>query len=55
MEDQLIRIKESHVSTPVDVVISNIKDLINSGVLKPGDRLPAERKLAADFGCENCP
>ena len=35
---------------PVDKVISKIKVLINSGVLKPGDRLPAERKLASDFG-----
>lgn len=31
------------------IVISKIKELINSGVLKPGDRLPAERKLAQDF------
>lgn len=35
---------------PVDIVISKIKELINSGVLKPGNRLPAERKLALDFG-----
>lgn len=35
---------------PVDKVISKIKVLINSGVLKPGDRLPAERKLSSDFG-----
>lgn len=33
-----------------DRVITKIKELINSGVLKPGDRLPAERKMAADFG-----
>lgn len=33
-----------------DQVITKIKKLINSGVLKPGDRLPAERKMAADFG-----
>jgi GntR family transcriptional repressor for pyruvate dehydrogenase complex len=33
-----------------DQVITKIKELINSGVLKPGDRLPAERKMAADFG-----
>jgi len=32
------------------VVISKVKELINSGVLKPGDRLPAERKMAMDFG-----
>ena len=34
---------------PNNIVISKIKELINSGVLKPGDRLPAERKLAEDF------
>ncbi len=31
------------------VVITKIKELISAGVLKPGDRLPAERKLAEDF------
>ena len=31
------------------VVITKIKELISTGVLKPGDRLPAERKLAEDF------
>ena len=30
---------------PVDVVIQQIKDLIHSGILKPGDRLPSERKI----------
>ena len=33
-----------------DVFFSKIKELINSGILTPGDRLPAERKLALDFG-----
>lgn len=36
--------------SPSDQVISKIKELINSGVLKPGDRLPAERKMADEFG-----
>jgi len=35
---------------PADIVISRIKELINSGEIKPGDRLPAERKMATDFG-----
>lgn len=35
---------------PNDIVISKIKELITLGVLKPGDRLPAERKLAQEFG-----
>jgi GntR family transcriptional repressor for pyruvate dehydrogenase complex len=34
----------------VEKVISRIKELINSGVLKPGDKLPAERKMATEFG-----
>lgn len=33
-----------------DRVIARIKEMISSGELKPGDRLPAERKLAADLG-----
>lgn len=41
---------ENTTKSPTDKVISKIKDLINSGVLKPGDRLPAERKMAQDFG-----
>lgn len=36
--------------SPSDQVISKIKELINSGILKPGDRLPAERKMADEFG-----
>lgn len=37
-------------SSPADSVISKIKEMISSGALKPGDRLPAERKMAVDFG-----
>jgi len=42
--------KVQSVDKPEDIVISKIKELINSGVLKPGDKLPAERKMALDFG-----
>lgn len=35
---------------PDERVISRIKEMISGGVLKPGDRLPAERKLALEFG-----
>ena len=35
---------------PVDTIIKQIKKLLVSGQLKPGDRLPAERKLAEKFG-----
>lgn len=33
------------VETPVDKIIRQIRDLITTGQLKPGDRLPPERKL----------
>jgi len=42
--------KGHNLDKPEDIVISKIKELINSGVLKPGDKLPAERKMALDFG-----
>jgi GntR family transcriptional repressor for pyruvate dehydrogenase complex len=50
MADTLIGLKNRTVDSPSDKVISKVKELINSGVLKPGDRLPAERKMAMDFG-----
>lgn len=37
---------EIRVETPVDKIIKQIRTLISSGQLAPGDRLPAERKLA---------
>jgi GntR family transcriptional regulator, transcriptional repressor for pyruvate dehydrogenase complex len=42
--------KDQNIESPTDKVISQIKELISSGVLKPGDKLPAERKLAQEFG-----
>lgn len=50
MADQAVETDKATQVPPVDQVISKIKTLINSGILKPGDRLPAERKMAADFG-----
>ena len=38
------------IENPVDKIIRQIKLLISSGQLKPGDRLPAERILAERFG-----
>jgi len=38
------------VESPVDKIIRQLKQLISSGQLKPGDRLPAERVLAERFG-----
>jgi GntR family transcriptional repressor for pyruvate dehydrogenase complex len=43
-------LKEKSGVNPADKVISKVKELISSGVLKPGDKLPAERKLAQEFG-----
>ena len=34
---------EIKVDSPVDIIIRQIRDLIASGQLKPGDRLPSER------------
>lgn len=42
--------RDQFVERPADVVISRLKGMIASGELKPGDRLPAERKMSADFG-----
>jgi GntR family transcriptional regulator, transcriptional repressor for pyruvate dehydrogenase complex len=42
-------LKEQNLQSPTDLVISKVKDLISSGILKPGDKLPAERKLALEF------
>ncbi|RMF20847.1 MAG: FadR family transcriptional regulator [Bacteroidetes bacterium] len=38
------------IETPVDKIIRQIRSLISSGQLKPGDRLPPERKLAEKLG-----
>lgn len=50
MVDILNGHKQLGSTTPSDQVITKIKELIQSGVLKPGDRLPAERKMAMEFG-----
>lgn len=38
------------LETPVDKIITQMRDLITSGQLAPGNRLPAERKLAERLG-----
>jgi GntR family transcriptional repressor for pyruvate dehydrogenase complex len=42
--------KEIHVETPVDKIIRQIRSLIVSGYLSPGDKLPSERKLSEKLG-----
>lgn len=41
---------EINVETPVDKIIRQIRGLITSGQLKPGDKLPSERQLAERLG-----
>ncbi|HET9571873.1 MAG TPA: FadR/GntR family transcriptional regulator [Bacteroidales bacterium] len=50
MSETFSVLKGQNIETPTDKVLTKIKELIKSGVLKPGDKLPAERKLALDFG-----
>jgi len=48
--DLLNNFKEIVIEKPGDKIIKQIKELISSGQLKPGDRLPAERMLSERFG-----
>ena len=43
-------IPESDMEKPADLIIRQIRKQIGAGQLKPGDRLPAERKLVEQFG-----
>lgn len=38
------------IENPVDLIISQIRDLIIEGHIKPGEKLPPERKLAERLG-----
>lgn len=38
--------KKIVIESPVDKIIGQIRELITSGQLKPGDKLPSERKLS---------
>jgi GntR family transcriptional regulator, transcriptional repressor for pyruvate dehydrogenase complex len=42
--------KEVAVEKPVDAIIRQVKELLVSGALKPGDKLPPERKLSEQLG-----
>ncbi|PIE31893.1 GntR family transcriptional regulator [candidate division KSB3 bacterium] len=50
MSDPLKYFERIELQDPADVVIQQIKELISSGKLKPGDRLPSEQKLEERFG-----
>jgi len=46
----LDNLREVEVVKPSNLIIQQIKGLISSGQLKPGDRLPSERVLSEKFG-----
>ena len=48
--DFIKNFQEIEIETPAEKIIRQIHSLITSGQLKPGDRLPPERKLAEKLG-----
>ena len=48
--DVLSNFQEINIESPVDKIIRQIRELITSGQLNPGDKLPPERKLAERLG-----
>jgi GntR family transcriptional repressor for pyruvate dehydrogenase complex len=46
----LKNLEEIIIEKPADIIIRQIRNLISSGQLKPGDKLPAERLLSEKFG-----
>jgi GntR family transcriptional repressor for pyruvate dehydrogenase complex len=55
MNEVLKSLKEVSLEKPVDAIIRQIKELLISGQLKPGDKLPPERKLSEQFGVGRTP
>ena len=48
--DVLKNFQEINIESPVDKIIRQIRGLITSGQLTPGDKLPPERRLAEKLG-----
>jgi len=46
----LDNLRKITIEKPVDIIIKQIRSLITSGELNPGDKLPPERKLAEHLG-----
>jgi GntR family transcriptional repressor for pyruvate dehydrogenase complex len=46
----IAKLSAIEVRKPADLIMRQLKDLISSGALKAGDRLPPERELAERFG-----
>lgn len=53
--NMLDNFQQIKMESPVDKIIRQIRHLISTGQLSPGDRLPAERKLAERFGVSRGP
>jgi GntR family transcriptional repressor for pyruvate dehydrogenase complex len=49
-QDSLENFKEVLIEKPSDLIIKQLRQLITSGQLKPGDKLPSERKLSEKMG-----
>lgn len=50
MEMKLTQTKQEELHKPAELVIRQLKQMLSSGLLNPGDRLLSERKLAEKFG-----
>jgi len=51
----LDRLSAVEIEQPSDIILRQIKALIDGGTLKPGDRLPSERSLAQRFNVGRTP
>ena len=49
-QELLNTFKEIVIEKPGDKIIKQIQELISTGQLKPGDKLPSERMLSEKFG-----
>lgn len=49
-DDVLPALSAIGVVRPSDLILRQLKELVSNGTLRPGDRLPAERELALQFG-----
>ncbi len=50
LKSMLESLSKIQIQNPVEIIISQIRELIKTGVVKPGEKLPAERKLAEHLG-----
>jgi len=48
-DDVLASLASIGIVRPSDLIVRQLRELVSNGTLKPGDRLPAERELAAQF------